>query len=104
MSADLETKLDMKKALLLLTTLFCCIFNALAQENIEPEEYEVYKAWMEKSFITFDTKQVFITKFTTDSFSDFAFLEPSKKRQISQLQSSTFKDYKLRNQKSLEAV
>ncbi len=92
----------MKKALLLFTILFCCVFSALAQENIEPEEYAVYKAWLEKSFITPDTKQIFITKFTDNYFTDFTDMALSKRRKLSELQSSTLKNHRLQNRKSSE--
>jgi hypothetical protein len=41
-------------------------------------------------------------KFTADFLHGFDFLPREKKRQLSQLQSSTLKNYKLRNRKSVE--
>ncbi len=92
----------MKKALLLFTILFCCIFNAVAQEKIEPEEYEVYKAWLEKSFITSDTKQIFITKFTIYRDLNSAIDSRENRQLLLRLQSSTLEDFRLHNRKSLE--
>lgn len=93
----------MKKGALLFTILFCCIFNARAQEQIEPEEYEVYKALLNNMhFITRDAKQIFIMKFTADHWDGSTFLPKEKIQQLSQVRSSTLKDYKLRNSKSLE--
>lgn len=87
---------------MLLTILFCCSFNVLAQEEIDAQEYEVYNAWIEKSFINSETKQIFITKFTFYDDLNYSFDSSDKKRFFSQLQSSTRKDYKLRNRKSFE--
>lgn len=92
----------MRKAVLLFTILFCCILNALVQEQVEAEEYEICKAWLENAFITPETKQIILMKFTADYHDGFDFLPSEKKRQLSQLQSSTLKSYKLRNRKSVE--
>jgi hypothetical protein len=88
--------LDLKRAATLFIILFCCFFLALAQEQIKPEEYEVYQAWLNKAFITPETKQIVIMKFTAGDRDDLNDLK------LSQLQSSTRRDYRLRNRKSLE--
>jgi len=92
----------MKKAILVLTILFCCIFNVVAQEEIESEEYEVYKVWLNKILIKPDTKQIVIMKFIADHRDDFTYLPRAKRRKLSQLQFSTLKNYRLRNRKTPE--
>ncbi len=92
----------MKKAILFFTILFCCIYNAPAQEQIEPEEYQVYKVWLRNSFLENEAKQIILMKFTADHWHDFSYLNREKRRKLSQLRSSTLKDYRLRNRKSLE--
>ncbi|HEX9961027.1 MAG TPA: hypothetical protein VGB00_08845, partial [Pyrinomonadaceae bacterium] len=92
----------MKKAALLLTILLCCIFHARAQERIEPEEYQIYKAWLEKPFIVDKTSRIFVMKFTADFFDDFTAMPGGKRRQLSRLQSSALKDYRARNRKPLD--
>ena len=92
----------MEKATLLLTILLCFVFNASAQRSVTLEEYEVYKAWLEKAFITPETRQLFIIKQTTDFIDDFYELPLYKRRQLHKLQSSTLRNYRLRNRKSLE--
>lgn len=91
-----------KTIIILLSILFCCSFNTFAQQEIDSQEYEVYKAWLEKAFITSDTKQIFILNFTSYEDLKFSLGSSDKKLLFSQLQSSTRKDYKLRNRKSFE--
>jgi hypothetical protein len=92
----------MKKALLLLTILFCCIVNVVAQEQIEPEEYRIYKALLEKEFITPKSKQIVISKFTT--FADLDEVNTSSfiRRKLSQVKLETLNSYNSRNRKSYE--
>lgn len=90
----------MKKAVLLFTVLFCCIFNALAQKQIEPEEYNVYRAWLEQDFIAPDTKQIVIRKFTDANPHDITNV-PRESPMLSQLQPSTLRDYKRRSRQSV---
>ena len=92
----------MRKRILLLTILFCCSFNILAQEEIDAQEYEVYNAWLEKAFITSDTKQIFIIKSTFYDDLDYNFDTSEGKQFSAKLQSSTRKNYKLRNRKSFK--
>jgi hypothetical protein len=94
----------MKKAFLPLTILFCCIFNVSAQIEIPPEEYEVYKAWIEQSVITPETKEILIGKFTADNDNDitFYFKRRGIGRELPQLQASTLNNYRLRNRQWLE--
>lgn len=92
----------MRKIVLLITILFCCISNALTQEKIEPEEYEVYEVWLEKRFLIGDSKEIILIKSTTDHWDDFTDLPRNKRKKLSQLKSSTLNDYRLRNRKSLE--
>lgn len=91
----------MKKALFLLTILFCCLLNAVAQQEIEPEEYQVYKDWLEKSIISPETKQIDIVNFTADNVhGGISSLYESRNPLTKLLQSSTSRNYKLRNRNS----
>lgn len=92
----------MRKTIIILSILFCCSFNAFAQQEIDSQEYEVYKAWLEKAFITSDTKQIFVINVTSYRALSDSSDSSDKKQFFSQLQSSTRKDYKLRNRKSFE--
>jgi hypothetical protein len=89
----------MKKAVFLIAILFGCIFNALAQEKIEAEEYEIYSLWLEKRAIIGESKEIILIKSTTDHWDDFKDLPSHRRRELSKLKSSTLKDYRLRNRK-----
>jgi hypothetical protein len=91
----------MKKALLL-TILFCCIVSVIAQEQIEPEEYKVYKVLLEEEFITPKTKQIVISKFTTIADSDEANTSSFIRRKLSQVKSDTLNDYNSHDRRSYE--
>jgi hypothetical protein len=91
----------MKKAILLLTILLCCLFTAVAQEQIESVEYQVYKVFLE-DFITPTTKNVVITKFTTSKDSDDLNTRSFIRRKLSQVESETLNNYLSRNHKSYE--
>jgi C4-dicarboxylate-specific signal transduction histidine kinase len=92
----------MKKAALLSAILFCCLFSCAAQEQIEPEEYEVYKAWLENPLLLSDNKQIIIMKSTADFRFDFMEMPRHRRRKLFRLQNSTLKDYRLRNRQSSE--
>lgn len=80
--------------MLSVTILFCCVFQVLAQEQIEPEEYEVYKVLLGDGYLSV------VSKFTVTDELNSAF--KNHKRELSIVQSEARKSYNQRNQRSFE--
>jgi hypothetical protein len=84
----------MRKILPLLTILLCCTFGILAQDQIQPEEYEVYKVLLGDGY------QSVVSKFTV--VDELNAILKTRKRELSVVQSETRKNYNQRNQRSFE--
>lgn len=84
----------MRKLLLSVTILFCCVFQVLAQEQIELEEYEVYKVLLGDGY------QSVVSKFTV--VDELNLVLKTRKRELAVVQSETRKNYNRRNQRSFE--
>lgn len=87
----------MKKALLqLLIVLFGGVFGGLAQNKIEPEDYDVYRALLE------NRNGAVISKFTFKQDLKYFLKSPAHKSELSILEADTRKNYQKRNQKPFE--
>lgn len=86
----------MKKAILLLTILFCYTFNVFAQEQIDSEEYDVFK-------VVLAGGKSIISNFTIiDSGLNRSMKLAHLKRELSEIESETRKSYNTRNQRRFE--
>ena len=84
----------MRKLLLSLTILFCCFLHIAAQEQIEREEYAVYKVLLGDGY------QSIVSKFTVAD--ELKSIFKVRKRELSFVQSETRKNFNQRNEKSFE--
>ena len=89
----------MKKAFLLITILFCCVFSVVAQEQIEREEYDVYNAVFGD-----DSYQHVIFNFTalTELNPASKFIRKLLRQELSIVKPDTLKSFNNRNEKSFE--